>query len=112
MTIAETVAQLQAERDYLESVVSVQAEIIKQLSGAKLDVVYIHPYDLYELLEKYTEADMLSLPTLPVTVHTVPPGCTDIEIGDVTYRRTALIPAKTKRFAEIDALHEEARENA
>lgn len=40
------------ELDYLRETVKEQAEIIRQLSGEKLEYEYIHPWDLGEMLNE------------------------------------------------------------
>jgi len=79
---------VEAERDYWKQVAGTQKEVIKQLSGEKLAVVYIHPYDLHELISVESRTGTVASVTSSL-VHT------DFRIGDVTYRRSHLIPAKT-----------------
>ena len=83
-----------SELDYFRGVVKEQQEIIKQLNGDVLDVEYIHPLDLMELLEKnhhlemtvWTNEDTDSVPTY------------ELDRNGVKFKQSVHIPARTGRF--------------
>ena len=79
--------------EYLTEIVKVQEQVIRQLAGEKLDVVYIHPFDLYDLLIARPDdsADVIAIPNTNGWLIT-----RDIRVGDVLYRRTDCMPAKNK----------------
>ena len=80
------------ERDYYKDQVNEAVGVIAQLSGTSTaDFEYIHPYDLYEIINAEPGP-------IDVETKTTKSGYQDLVIGEKKYRQSALIPAKTTRF--------------
>ena len=81
--------QYKKEADYWKSQTEEAKEIIKQLSGEPGEFIYIHPFDLYELLNSFV---------IPVSLN-VDSEMKDagfIEINGKKYKQSVLMPIKSK----------------
>ena len=79
--------------EYLQGIVREQQEIIRQLSGEDLGYTYIHPRDVFYLVENVSPPDMMDIITID------DPAGEFIIIGDVKYKQSMEIPAKHKEIA-------------
>jgi hypothetical protein len=89
-------SHVQAEIEYLKVTVEEQKAIIKQLVDGPGEVEYIHPYDLYEIINN---KDVLTTSLSYGMMGSSDSG--DITIGPwpgKKYRQSALIPARTKKI--------------
>ncbi len=86
-------SHVQAEIEYLRTTVEEQKAIIKQLTEGPGEVTYIHPFDLFELVNNLPVSECCALDYL------VDAG--DCRIGGYygkVYRQSVLIPSKSKNI--------------
>ena len=81
----------QKELAWAKSQIEEYKEIVKQLSGEPGEFIYIHPFDLYELINSFV------IPTL-LNVNEEMKDNGFIEINGKKYKQSVLIPAKTKNI--------------
>jgi len=87
------VANLVKERDYYkESFIECQA-IIKQLAEGPGDIEYIHPFDMYDILNSTDASEFIDVYTGPKDERTFTLGKSGKK-----YKQSQFIPAKSKNF--------------
>lgn len=90
---------VQAEMEYLKAIVSEQKSIIAQLTKGPTHVVYIHPYDLMEVISNLDTSLELSYVNLPYSRS----DSGDITVGtfpfETTYRQSIHMPKKSDKIS-------------
>ncbi len=93
MNIVSAVANLQKAHDYYKEELEDAKAIIKQLVEGPGEIEYIHPFDLYEMIEAHQNVECVT----DVFVNKKKDSAV-IEIAKTgkKYKQSPLIPAKTK----------------
>lgn len=81
----------QKEIGWLKAQLEEAVEIIKQESGEPTEFIYIHPFDLYELLNSFVIS-----PVLSISEELSDKGY--IEIGGKKYKQSTMMPIKSKTW--------------
>jgi hypothetical protein len=92
MNVVSAVANLQKAHDYYADELKDAKAIIKQLTEGPGEIEYIHPYDVYDMLNSAIAEDGMT----DIYVD----GSMIIQIAKTgkKYKQSCLIPAKSKNF--------------
>ena len=99
MNIVSAVANLQETADYYKQLSDERAEIIKQLVEGPGKIEYIHPFDLYALINSMPEYDYVDILNVKSCGQFVPGEGDIVKLTNgKMYKRSLQIPARTKKL--------------